>query len=81
MERAWVRFKVDGEWWRRGLRYLIGIVLVGDRVRRSQADPPEAMPYGLEAATRFVRYALLGWMATFLVPWLFVRLRLAKREA
>jgi len=81
MERAWVRFKVDGEWWRRGLRYLFGVILVAIVYAGPKLILPEGMPYGLEAATRFVRYALLGWMATFLVPWLFVRLRLAEREA
>ena len=28
MERAWVRFRVDGAWWKRVLRYLLGATIV-----------------------------------------------------
>jgi len=77
MEHTWVRFKVDGEWWRRGLRYLVGVILVVIVYLAPKLLLPEEMPYGLEATARFVRYALLGWVAAFLGPWLFVRLRLA----
>jgi membrane-associated phospholipid phosphatase len=81
MERAWVRFKVDGEWWRRGLRYLLGVIVVAIFYIGPKLILPEEMPYGLEAGTRFVRYALVGWTGAFLGPWLFVRLRLAEQSA
>ncbi len=41
---------------------------------------PVGMTYDLEAALRFVRYALVGWAVGFLGPWLFVRLQLAEQE-
>jgi hypothetical protein len=42
---------------------------------------PEEMAYGLEAALRFVRYALVGWVVAFLCPWLFVLSGLAEQES
>jgi membrane-associated phospholipid phosphatase len=80
MEQAWVRFRVDGEWWRRGLRFLVGLVVVAIFYLGPRLILPEGMAYGLEALLRFVRYALVGWATVFLCPWLFVRLRLAEKE-
>jgi membrane-associated phospholipid phosphatase len=80
MERAWVRFRVDGAWWRRGLRYLAGVLVVALFYLGPRLILPEEMAPSLEAALRFLRYALLGWVASFLCPWLFVKLRLAERE-
>jgi membrane-associated phospholipid phosphatase len=80
MERAWVRFRVDGEWWRRGLRLLLGLVVVGVLYIGPKLTIPEGSVYGLEALLRFVRYALAGWAALFLCPWLFVKLRLAEQS-
>jgi hypothetical protein len=82
MERIWVRFSVAGSLRRRALRLLIGLVVVilfyaGPGL----VLPEEITPYGLEAGVRVVRYALIGWSAAFLCPWLFVRLGLADREA
>jgi membrane-associated phospholipid phosphatase len=79
MERGSVRFQVEGEWWRRGLRYLVGIVIVGLFYAVPRLILPEGLAYGLETVLRFVRYALVGWAATFLCPWLFVWLRLANQ--
>jgi hypothetical protein len=39
------------------------------------------MAHGLESGLRFVRYALLSWVVTFLGPWLFVLAGLAEQEA
>jgi membrane-associated phospholipid phosphatase len=79
MERASVRFTVDGAWWRRGLRFLLGLAIVGLLYVGPKLILPETMAYGPEAVLRFVRYALLGWATTFLCPWLFVRLGLANQ--
>jgi membrane-associated phospholipid phosphatase len=79
MERAWVRFRVDGEWWRRALRFLLGLVIVLVFYLGPRLVLPEEMSYGLEAALRYVRYGLVGWAVAFLAPWLFVRLRLAEQ--
>jgi membrane-associated phospholipid phosphatase len=80
MEQTWVRFRVEGEWWRRGLRLLLGLVVVAIFYAGPRFLLPEEMAYGLEAALRFVRYALVGWSVAFLCPWLFVRLRLAEGD-
>ncbi len=77
MERRRLRFCVDGEWWRRGLRFLVGGLLVGIVYAGPKLILPAEMAYGLEVVIRFGRMALLGWVVAFLAPWLFVRLRLA----
>jgi undecaprenyl-diphosphatase len=79
MERAWVRFRVEGTWWRRIVRYLMGLLLVILFYVGPELLTPEQLPYRLEAGLRFARYALLGWVVAFLGPWLFVRLRLAEQ--
>jgi hypothetical protein len=81
MERIWVRFTVAGSLGRRALRLLAGLVVVilfyaGPRL----VLPEEITPYGLEAGVRVLRYALIGWVAAFLCPWLFLRLGLVDRE-
>jgi hypothetical protein len=80
MERKWVRFRVAGAWWRRGLRFLLGVVVVGLFYAGPRLILPGDMAHGLEAVVRFVRYALTGWAGAFLGPWLFVRLGLADQE-
>ncbi|MGD8625794.1 MAG: phosphatase PAP2 family protein [Anaerolineae bacterium] len=80
MERAWLRFRADGPLGRRALRFLVGLVLVGIFYAGPSQLLPEEMPYALEASLRFVRYLLVGWVAGFGCPWLFVRLGLAERE-
>jgi undecaprenyl-diphosphatase len=80
MERAWVRFRVEGEWWRRVLRFLLGLGIVAVLYVGPRLLLPEEMDHGVEVITRMVRYALVGWAVSFLAPWLFVRLRLAGQE-
>lgn len=80
MERAWVRFRVDGPVGRRALRLLAGLLVVIVLYVGPQLVLPEEMARGPEAALRFLRYALLGWAVAFLCPWIFVRLRLADQE-
>lgn len=81
MERAWLRFRVEGALWRRGLRFVAGLVVVGVLYSVPRLLLPEEMAYALEVVVRFVRYALIGWVVGFLAPWLFVRLGLAERGA
>lgn len=80
MEEAWVRFRVEGEWWRRVLRFVVGIAVVAAFYLVPSLLLPEEMAHGLEATVRFLRYGLLGWAVSFLCPWLFVNLRLAERD-
>jgi hypothetical protein len=80
LEGAWVRFSVRGEWWRRILRFAVGLVVVGILYAGPKLILPEELPHAVEALSRFLRYGLLGWAVAFLCPWLFLRLRLAERE-
>lgn len=80
MERAWVRFRADGAWWRRGVRFLLGLVVIAVLYVGPRMVLSKEMTNGLEAIVRFLRYALLGWAVAFLCPWIFVRLRLAEGE-
>lgn len=74
LEEHFVRFRADGAWWKRVLRFVVGVI------------PLLALYLGLKLVFpegdvfRFVRYALVGVWAGWLAPWLFVALRLAERE-
>ena len=80
MERAWLRFRVDGAWWRRALRLLVGLVIVVIFYAGPKLIIPDGLACGLETAVRLARYILLGWVVAFGCPWLFVRLKLAGSE-
>jgi membrane-associated phospholipid phosphatase len=80
MERAWIRFAVEGAWWQRGLRLVVGLAVLGVFYLGPSLVVPAGLAYGPETLIRFVRYAVLGWIAAFLCPWLFVRLRLAGQD-
>jgi membrane-associated phospholipid phosphatase len=79
MERKWVRFRVEGAWWRRSLRFLLGLVIIAILYLGPRFVLPDEMAYGLEVTLRFVRYALVGWATAFLGPWLFIKLGLAEQ--
>jgi len=75
LERHQVGFDAGGAWWRRGLRFLLGlIVLIG------LWGGLRAAFSGLEPALlfRFLRYGLVGLWSAFGAPWVFVKLRLAQ---
>jgi membrane-associated phospholipid phosphatase len=80
MERAWVRFRMDCAWWRRALRFPVGLVVVLLFYLVPSQLAAEGLAYGIETLMRFARYALVGWSCAFLCPWIFVRLGLAERE-
>lgn len=80
LELRLVRFTVAGAWWRRVLRYVLGvaglfIIWMGLRL----LFPTE--PQTLALALRVVRYALVMLWAIVAWPWLFVRLKLGARQA
>lgn len=79
MERARVRFRVEAVWWRRVIRYLVGLLLVVVCYVGPKLLLPEQQDFDLETILRFTRYAFLGWVVAFLCPWIFVRLGLADR--
>lgn len=74
MEEHFVRFRADGVWWKRVVRFIVGVI------------PLLALYLGLKLVFpegdvfRFVRYALVGIWAGLLAPWLFVAVSLAERE-
>jgi undecaprenyl-diphosphatase len=76
IERRWVRFESGGLWWKRLLRFLIGVPVLftlwlGLRSGFDGLEP--------EQVYRFIRYALMGLWSALGAPWLFVRLKLADR--
>ncbi|MCP4628122.1 MAG: phosphatase PAP2 family protein [bacterium] len=77
LERRFVRFSCQGIWWKRTLRYLLGIVVLfglwgGLKLVFSGLEPA--------AGFRFIRYAVVGLWGGVGAPWVFVRLRLAETE-
>ena len=74
-ERRWVRFDSGGMWWKRILRFVVGVtVLFGLWLGLRTAF------YGLEPGQiyNFLRYTLLGLWSGLGAPWLFVTLKLAE---
>jgi hypothetical protein len=72
-------FSVAGTFWKRALRYLVGMAGVGIVYAL-----PKLLLAGIEAEgpplLRFLRYAFLGaWVAAG-APWLFLKLGLAEIE-
>jgi len=74
LEREWVRFRVDGPWWMRIVRFLLGAVgLLGIYFGLKMVFPEGSLFRGL-------RYMLVGTWVTLLGPCLFVVTRLAEKE-
>jgi membrane-associated phospholipid phosphatase len=74
-ERRWVRFASGGMWWKRVLRFGVGVpVLFALWLGLRTAF------YGLEPEQiyNFLRYALVGLWSGLGAPWLFVTLKLAE---
>lgn len=77
LERRFVGFSCESIWWKRVIRYLLGVAVLfslwgGLKVAFSGLEPA--------ALFRFIRYALVGLWAGAGAPWMFVRLRLANKE-
>lgn len=77
LEQRMVRFRVEGRWWRRALRYCLGVFLVA-ALYTGGSLLPDMEPWTLDVVVRLLRYALLGLVAIGIAPWLFVKLRLAE---
>ena len=76
LERRWVRFESGGLWWKRVLRFLVGVPVLftlwlGLRTAFYGLEP--------EHFYRFVRYMLMGLWSGLGAPWLFVKIKLADR--
>ncbi len=77
VERRWLHYTSSGEWWRRALRYPLGIagVLIlyaGLKVAFAALAP--ALVF------RFIRYVLIGLWSSVGAPWAFIKTGLAGRE-
>jgi len=77
LERRWVGFNSDGRWWKRVMRYFVGIavlvgVWLGLRMAFDQLEPADLY--------RVIRYALVGLWGGLGAPWLFVKLKLAEKR-
>ena len=72
-----VEYNATGVWWKRVLRYLVGMVIV------SLFYFGLKMVFkGLEPAPvyRFIRYTLVGFSIVFLAPWIFNLIKLASTK-
>ena len=76
LERSWVRFRVEGPVWKRGLRYGLGLLTSLAIAFGLDRIIPEH-PLWLDATLQFGRTLLLALWISYYAPWLFVRLRLA----
>jgi membrane-associated phospholipid phosphatase/putative flippase GtrA len=77
LERRWVGFEASGVWWRRLLRFLLGIAVLfglwmGLRVAFSGLEPVSLF--------RFVRYTLVALWGALGAPWVFTKLRLVTAQ-
>jgi membrane-associated phospholipid phosphatase len=74
LEGEWVGLKVDGFWWKRALRFVVGLVLVVIAYVGLKVVLPEGLPF------RFVRYSCVGLVGGLIAPWIFVKANLATSE-
>ena len=74
LEARVVRFSAGGVWWKRIVRFVVGVIPLLALYLGLKVVFPEGEMF------RFVRYALVGLWAGWLAPWTFVALRLADRE-
>ena len=77
LERRFVKFSCEGIWWKKAIRYLLGVLMLfglwgGLNLAFSGLEP--------EGVFRFIRYSLVGLWGAVGAPWMFVGFRLADRE-
>jgi membrane-associated phospholipid phosphatase len=80
VESRYVRFSVAGSWWQRALRYVIGVAGLLVAWMGLRLIPPQE-PLLLGLALLGLRYGLAMLWASFIWPWLFVKVGLAARES
>ena len=73
---SWGQFSAGGVWWKRLLRYLLGLIGVVVLWRGLDMVFPEGASV-VALALRYLRYAVVGFWAAYLGPKAFVWLRLA----
>jgi len=80
LEGRLVGFSAEGLWWRRLLRFLVGLILVGVFYVGLKAVFPTEVTPSLTLAWRAIRYGIVGMVGTFLAPWIFVKTALAEAK-
>jgi membrane-associated phospholipid phosphatase len=80
LEGRFVGFSADGLWWRRLLRFLVGLILVGVFYVGLKAIFPTGVTLSLALAWRAIRYGIVGVIGAFLAPWIFVKTALAEAK-
>ena len=75
LQSRWGGFDSTGSWWKRVLRFLVGVVVllglwIGLRAAFSGLEPTLFF--------RFIRYGVIGLWAGAGAPWVFVKVRLAE---
>jgi membrane-associated phospholipid phosphatase len=81
--RLYARFSAQGAWSKRLLRYTLGIVgllllYFGLDIAFAALAPDDSV---LGYILRYIRYGLATLWATFLAPWVFLKIKLAETEA
>jgi undecaprenyl-diphosphatase len=74
LEGEWIRFDVSGLWWRRALRFLVGMALALVTFLGLRA----VLPGGL--LSRSVHYGCVALTGGLIAPWVFVKTGLAASE-
>lgn len=80
LEGKFVGFSADGLWWRRVLRFLMGLILIIVFYVGLKAVFPTEVTPSLALACRAIRYGVVGVVGTFLAPWIFVKTALAEAK-
>ncbi|NJC95721.1 MAG: phosphatase PAP2 family protein [Anaerolineae bacterium] len=83
LTRQYARFSAKGDWGKRLIRYILGIVgllllYYGLDLVFSAIAPDETT---LGYLLRYIRYGAATFWATFLAPWIFLKTRLADLES
>ena len=78
-EGSRVRFRVEGAFWKRFFRYVLGMIGAVAIWGGLRAVFPED-PTWLALPLRFIRYALLTSWVAYYAPWLFVKIGLADQD-
>ena len=78
LEDRFVGFSTDGLWWRRVLRFLVGLILVIVFYGGLKSVFPTEVTPSLALVWRAVRYGIVGVVGTFVAPWVFVKTTLAE---
>jgi membrane-associated phospholipid phosphatase len=79
-QNRWARFRADGPWGKRMLRFIVGVaglLLIWVVI----PELGNAQPFLIRMGWDYFKHALIGMWAVFLAPWAFLRLNLAGKSA